>query len=215
MRDRHALTPDNVVVGLPWAYDKGFRIDQVKPSQVVLNAVERKLIHFGNNILDLGCGKNPRNAIALAANLQCFVDGVDLEPAELPDGMPDEVLQRMRFHQISVLDFEYKPETYHVAILARLLQYLPSEDLAVLMRKVYQSLLPNGAALVSYTAKGGVLSKGSEYNIQTFAHPINEVEELLNNSGFSIISLEPGASQSTHVPHAGEPAETYDIIAQK
>ncbi len=205
----------DVIIGAPWGYDNGFRILEEKPSQVVQKAIAKGIIHSGNRILDLGCGKNPRNAIYLSANLGCFVDGVDLEQVEIPTGTTKKAVGLLRFHQSSVLDFQYQTEAYQIAILARLIQYLPEKDLRLLLSKVYQSLLPNGFALISYTAQGGILTKGADYDVNTFAYPIKKVKKLLKDSGFRTVEIDDGAPISTHVPYAGTFAKTYDIISQR
>lgn len=203
-----------IVFGAPWAYDEGFRIDTVMPSAAVLRAVERGLIPRESRVVDLGCGKNPRNALYFAGRRQCYVDGVDLEPVEIPKGAPDTIRHRMNFHQMSVMDFALDPETYHTALLARLIQYLSPEDMRLLIGRVHSSLSPGGVMLVSYTAEGGIHNRASQYGIETFFHPIEDFKTLLTDTGFQIASFEDGVAFSTSVPHQ-EQAVTYDLVVQK
>lgn len=204
----------DMTIGSPWKpYERGFRIDSEKPSDVVLTAIAQRLILPEDRVLDLGCGKNPRNAVYLARDLNCQVDGIDEEQPELPND--SQIARNLNLKEGSIFDLEYPENTYQVALLARLIQYLSLEDLEQLIKNVHQTLVPQGILLLSYTAEGGVLARGKDYEIEAYAHPVTTVLKLLKESGFKIESTEIGSSQSTFVPHKGEPAITYDIIAQK
>ena len=202
-------------VGQPWGYDHGFRMDVESPSQVVQLAIARGLILYGDHIVDLGSGQNPRNAIFLATNMDCCVDGVDLAPAVIPPTIPVPARERITLQQGSVMDFELRPDTYQAAILTRLIQYLSTEQLIELMLRVHDSLTDRGALILSYTASGGILNRTAEYQIQAYAHPIDTLETLLEDIGFIVLSRIRGADHSTNVPHAGEVAVTYDILAER
>lgn len=203
------------VIGAPWGYDRGFRIHTSTPSEVVRKAIRERFIRPRDRVVDLGSGKSLRNAIYLAANFNCLVDAIDLEPPETPLDTPEVVLKCIHFTQCSVLNYEYIEGTYQAAILARLIQYLSPEDLRLLIQQISRSLVPKGLMLLSYTAQGGILSRGGGYGVETFVHPIEKVRSVLENSGLSIITLDNGVPRSTYVPHQGEPALTYDIIARK
>src|SRR3989344_4105449 len=205
----------NEVFGQPWAYDAGFSIETVEPSSVVRLALQMRLIPIYGKVLDLGCCKNPRNAIFLAHQHYCTVDAIDLEQPDFPDNLPLATRKEIVFRQGSVLEFEYAKGTYQVAILARLIQYLSPQEMESLFSKVGEALLSDGIICLSYTAQGGILNKSHEYNITTFSHPIDKVKELLRQKGLAVTFLQQGTNQSTHVPHTGEPALTYDLIAQK
>ncbi|OGK29242.1 hypothetical protein A3D06_00400 [Candidatus Roizmanbacteria bacterium RIFCSPHIGHO2_02_FULL_40_9] len=205
----------DVVIGAPWAYDEGFRIDTVMPSAVVLRAVERGLIPHECRVVDLGCGKNPRNALYLAGKLDCHVDAVDLEPVDLPQGLSRDVRRRMRFFQSPVTEFELARARYEAAVLARLIQYVSPQDLELLMLRLHASLTQGGSMTLSYTAEGGILTKGDEYGIDVFQHPIDAVGQLLTDTGFEVLNVQQGALFSTSVPHAGTEAVTYDVLAKK
>ncbi len=211
----HQAHRHDVVIGTPWAYETGFAMYSNDPSSVVRNAVHKGLIKPKARVVDLGCGKLPRNAFYLADRQECTVDGVDLEEPDRPSGMPLQVARRLTFHQMPVMDFPLEPETYDAAVLARLIQYLSPDELAVLMPRLGSALRDESVVALNYTAEGGILSRQSEYRVDMYAHPVDEVALLLESSGFDILSLEPGATTSTNVPHAGTPAVTYDILAQK
>ena len=178
-------------------------------------ALNLGVIKSGSRVLDLGCGKNPRNALFLAYLYGCSIDAIDLEQPIFPDNLPSEVQEKIAFKQGSVLEFDYQREIYQAVVMARLIQYLSPDEMGLLLSKVSESLLPLGGVALSYTAQGGILNRSGEYNIQTYAHPTESVTDLLEQKGLSVKVLQPGASQSTHVPHAGEQAVTFDIVAQK
>ena len=205
----------NMVIGTPWGYDHGFSIDTILPSIVIARAVERGLIPERGRVADLGCGKNPRNALYLAGKFGCHVDAVDLEPIELPEGLSQDVRRRITFFQTPVMEFELARARYEAVVLARLIQYLSPKNVEILMCRIHESLTTNGSMALSYTAEGGILNKGNEYGIDVFTHPVDEVEQRLTDTGFEILDIQQGALLSTSVPHAGTRAVTYDILARK
>jgi len=213
--EENPFSSKEIIIGCPWAYDSGFSIETVEPSGVVRLALHLGVIGNNTKVLNLGCGKNPRNALFLAHLYGCSIDAIDLEQPDFPNDITPETFQRINFKQGSILDFDYGRETYQAAVMARLIQYLSPEEIDLLLSKVSESLLPQGGIALSYTAQGGILNRSGEYNIQTFAHPIDSVTHLLEQKGLSIKVLLPGTSKSTHVPHAGEEAVTFDIVAQK
>lgn len=212
---REAWTDLDSAVIKAWAYDKDFEIDSTQPSQIVREAVRMGLIGAQDRVVDLGCGKNPRNALYLATNFACTVEGIDIEPVVIPENTPDLVRQRMAFHEQPVMDFALPANSYQAAILARLIQYLPPDEVSRLIGNVSNALTSEGAFLLSYTAQGGIMNKADQYEIETFAHPIASIQETLTASGLSVITLREGTPKSTSTPHAGEPAITYDILAKK
>lgn len=205
---------ENIVV-TAWGYDKDFSINTQNPSEIVRDAVKMRLIGARNRVLDLGCGKNPRNALYLATHFSCQVDGIDLEVPQIPPKTPDFVENKMRFTESSVMDSEFGQEVYDAALLTRLIQYLSSQELSVLLHRVSASLKPQGVIALSYTAAGGILNRKAAYEIETFSHPLEDVQSTLQTAGFTIVTINQGKLQSTHVPHSGEPALTYNILAQK
>ena len=59
------------------------------------------------------------------------------------------------------------------------------------------------------------MTKGDEYGIDVFQHPIDAVGQLLTDTGFEVLNVQQGALFSTSVPHAGTEAVTYDVLAKK
>lgn len=198
-----------------WAYKEGFSIDATEPSSIVHEAFDRKLVARRSRIIDLGAGANPRNALFLARSLECSIDIVDLEAPNFPTDVSDDILGRIKSFVQPVQEFEFGESTYDFAILARLIQYLTKEELSDLLGRVSNGLRMKGTMALSYTAEGGIHERAKEYAIDTYQYDIDEVQELIAECGLETIHLQEGSSQSTHVPHAGVRALTYDILAQK
>ncbi len=193
-----------------WAYRRGFSISANEPSMVVRRTFDRGLITPGARVVDLGCGRNPRNALFLAE--QGFqVDCVDIARVDMHPTVARRFAGRIACHEASALEFELTAKRYGGAVLARLLQYVPPDELEPLMTRVAHSLVPGGALMLSYTAEGGIHRFAEDYQISTYQHPIEVVSDVLGQS-FMDIDITEGARQSTNVPHDAL-ALTYDITA--
>jgi cyclopropane fatty-acyl-phospholipid synthase-like methyltransferase len=150
-------------------------MNSTEPSNIVVEALKEDLISKGSKVLDLGCGKNPRNTIYLAQNYTCIVDAVDLEQAQFSFDISKTVRKRIHFQQGSVVTKQYGQEQYQAALLIRLIQYLSPCELETVFTKVEQALVPRGILILSYTASGGILNKTETYDIQAYSHPLDQV----------------------------------------
>lgn len=195
-----------------WAYDNGFEIPGNNPSRVVKRAHEQGMMRPESGIVDLGCGRNPRNALFLL-NHGHWVDCVDVEPVDIPPPVVMFAAGRITAYEASVLDFNFEPGKYGGAVLARLIQYIGPKELPPFMERVAGSLEPEAALMMSYTAEGGIHEHAASYQIPTYEYPIEVVEEILGAAGFAELDIAEGERRSVGVPHDAH-AVTYDITAR-
>lgn len=186
------------------AYEAGFRIDTARPSNVAV-AVERGLPR-GSTVLDAGCGAG-RNSIFLARRGHA-VDAMDI--ADIPREFPDDVSALVRFTLGDLLTVDFPSTEYHGAVLARVIQYLPEDRVFGLLEKIRARLIAPGLVGIGYNAKPAIRESG-DFDVETFAHPIELVHGLARAAKFDIVSSESGSTRTMYVPYDGE-IESYDVL---
>jgi len=191
-------------------YDSGaFEMKTREPSLVVREALTKGTKN--QRILDLGCG-NGRNSI-YAASLGYLVDAVDEVCLDFLGEVNPETLERINFHNASVMDFRIDQRAYVGVIMTRLIQYLSLEEVRRIFDSSSKSMSGGEILMLNYTASGGSLDK-QEINVRKFCHNVNEIVELLENSSLDVFSLKKGSSKSTHTNY-DLPVESYDVLARK
>ncbi len=191
--------------------EKEFSIETSKPSEIVTAGFERLELPKNFRALDLGCG-NGRNSI-YSANLGGIVASVDLANLDFKERLPDEIKDRISFYEMSVMDFDVKPETYTAVIASRLIQYLNEQELNVLFNRIEKGLTKEGLVMLSYTASGGIFDK-PDIHVPKYKHHIDEIRQTFQDNGLEILLLDGKSGVTTHVPYVNQ-NETYDILAKR
>ncbi|HBU06944.1 MAG TPA: hypothetical protein DEB09_02580 [Candidatus Magasanikbacteria bacterium] len=191
--------------------EKEFTIDTTKPSEIVVAGFEKLRLPENFKVLDLGCG-NGRNSI-YAATLGGLVESVDLVDLDFKKDIPEKTSGRISFHEMSVMDFDIKPDEYTAVIASRLFQYLTKSELEVLFGRIKEGLTNEGLVMVSYTASGGIFDK-SDIHVLKYKHAIDEIRQTFQNNGLEIVLLEGKSGVATHVPYEN-PNETYGILIKR
>jgi len=173
---------------------RNFCITSNKPSSIAKKGLS--LMRPGK-VIDLGCGQG-RNSF-YAASLGHDVTAVDVA---------DVLEHPVRFHSADAM--EYDMGHVNGIIATRLLQYL--SDARGFLSKAASALSPGGMLMLNYTESGGVFDSG--LGLDCFCHKISDLEQMLGDGGFRILSVEKGEPVSTHVPYV-LPAVTYDILARR
>ena len=191
--------------------EKIFSINTIEPSIIVKKWFEYVSQWEDFRVLDLGCG-NLRNSIYSVA-LGGIVDAIDLEKIYFPQDIWKSNQDKIHFHEMSVMDFNIKKDTYTVIIIARLIQYLTSSEISLLFSRIKNGLTKDGILMLSYTSSWGVL-EASDVDVFKKSYSKERVENELKKSWLQIISMDEWRKISTHVPYK-IPNLTYDILARR
>ena len=191
--------------------EKEFTIETTKPSEIVVAGFEKLRLPENFKVLDLGCG-NGRNSI-YAATLGGLVESVDFADLDFKKDIPKKTKDRISFHEMSVMDFDIKPDEYTAIIASRLIQYLAKSEIEVLFGRIKKGLTNEGLAMISYTASGGIFDK-QDIHVPKYKHAIDEIRQTFQNNGLEIVLLEGKSGVATHVPYEN-PNETYDILIKR
>ncbi len=183
--------------------NKSFKITTLSPS--VLVGRYKHLLQEGDYVLDVGCG-NGRNALFLSS-IGCFIDSFDV--ADL-DWLDSSTYKKINFQKSTVLDFDYKNDTYHCIVIARVIQYLNKEELLYLFKKIKDSLNKRGFLLLSFSSEGGIFNKET-ITVPKFHYKVDEIEVLLREL-FNEIVITKGSTKNLHVNYT-EDVVSYDIFA--
>jgi 2-polyprenyl-3-methyl-5-hydroxy-6-metoxy-1,4-benzoquinol methylase len=186
--------------------EKKFEMKTLVPSILVSKYAEK--FQPGDWALDIGCG-NGRNSIFLAehgCNIECF-DVMDLQWREK---LSADLQEKISFKKSSILEYPYEASKYRAVILARVIQYLNSEELSFLMQKIKEGLRADGFLLLSYTTKGGIFNR-EEIDVPTYSYPVEQIENLLKNMFKNVVVLK-GSKTSEHVNYIDN-VITFDIYA--
>lgn len=186
--------------------DKTFVITTGTPSVLVSRYADS--LEPGDMVLDVGCG-NGRNSVFLAGR-GCFVKAFDVADLEWRKILPPEVQDKIEFKKTTVLEYPYEKACYQAIVVARVIQYLNSEELSFLLQKIKEGLTQDGFLLLSYNTKGGIFNR-TEIDVPTNSRPIEEIEKQLREI-FSYVTVTAGSSVSTHVNYS-DTILTYDIWA--
>lgn len=191
------------------AQQMGFKVAETKPSRVAV-WMEQQLPR-GSRVLDLGCGTG-RNAIFFAQQGH-RVHAIDLVDAGVRRSAPPGLRSRVKFTKGSVVNRRFRRGHWHAALMGRLIQYLPPEQVQVLLRNVGGCLQSGGIVGISYNAMPSPQLR-EVYKLSTYSHELDSVRGWLSNHGFDVLRCEAGPKQPTGVPYVAS-GKTYDILARK
>jgi predicted TPR repeat methyltransferase len=191
-------------------YSSGsFRITTGEPSRIVKLGLDKRLMKF-KKAADLGCG-NGRNSL-YAASLGYLVDAVDLVDLNFLENVDQKIMERIKFHNSGIMDFNICNGAYQSIIMTRIMQYLDDNDLKDLLLRCANGLEIYGKLILSYTASGGFSPE--DKCIMKHSRSIGSIKLMLEKSGFKTIHLSQGAGTTLNT-NISLSAETYDIMAEK
>jgi ubiquinone/menaquinone biosynthesis C-methylase UbiE len=191
-----------------WKRYEDFSIDTLLPSKVVM---EGSSILPEGMILDCGCGQG-RNTLFFVREGREVV-ALDAKDEGWYRGLHDAIKQNISFHNMDILKFRFEDSAYAGVVMSRLIQYFKQADMEWLLQCAANALQPKGILMLSYTASGGIHDATSK--VDMYPYPKEHVLEVIADAGMEILTCSPGTPSSTHVPHSGLPAETYDILARR
>ncbi|MDQ5957813.1 MAG: hypothetical protein QG665_139 [Patescibacteria group bacterium] len=190
-----------------WA-DKKFQIVTLEPSVLVKKYSD--ILSPGDLVLDIGCG-NGRNSIFLAQK-GCVVEAMDVADVGWHEGLSPEIKNKIAFTRSNIKNYNFRPKRYKAVVVARVIQYLNTEELDFLLEKIADSLQSDGFMLLSYNTAGGIFDRG-DIDVPKYHHKISDVKKKLAKY-FSKIIVARGGKENSKVNYSGQ-IKSYDIWAGK
>lgn len=187
--------------------DGVFAITTDEPSRVVKANIHK--IPKASNVADIGCGAG-RNARYLARHghrVQAY-DLVDL------DWLTESDHDRITFERVRAEELQLQPGAYGAVLLMRLIQYLPSKEVASLLQRSTDALMPGGLLLLNYTNFGGSHDDNS-FDVDKYKHPVDDIASIVIGAGLDIDFIQEQDVPPQHVTLDYESVHACDLVAIK
>lgn len=164
------------------------------PSHEIIRSLINSIFSKPIDVIDYGCGDGLIISVLGKSNFKHY-DGFDSSEAAIRVAEKRFTDTRFKFKHITEMPI-LKSDTYDVALLIGVLQYIPSKEIPKLLSAVYNSLKENSYLIMSVSSNHLVYSL---LDIYKYILPHNnfmpeEIHYLLKKAGFTyIVTRERGA----------------------